>query len=209
MSQAAMTSRSTRKAKGEGHERRGEILAVAERIFVEKGFEGATVRKIADEVGLSSTALYMHFADKGEILNEICRNAFESLLDRQLQCTSSGLEPVECVAGLARGYIGFGIEHPNAYRLAYMTPTLPSADGQETVAQKAAAQLYANFVTAIDAAITARQLQGDVTVVAQILWASVHGLVSLMITKPSFAWAEQDVLVEAQIEGLLKGFGAT
>lgn len=208
MPQAPITSRSIRKAKGDGHERRGEILAVAERIFVEKGFEGATIRKIADEVGLSSTALYMHFADKGEILNEICRNAFEGLLERQLLCTSSGAVPVECVRDLARGYIAFGFEHPNAYRLAFMTPTLPSPDGSETVAQQAAAQLYANFVTAIDAAIGAGQLKGDVAVVAQLLWMSVHGLVSLMITKPAFAWADRSVLVEAQIEGLLNGFGA-
>ena len=49
------SSRSSRKPKGEGHSRRGEILAAAERIFVEYGYEGATIRKIADEVGLSSS----------------------------------------------------------------------------------------------------------------------------------------------------------
>ncbi|PZQ45154.1 MAG: TetR/AcrR family transcriptional regulator, partial [Phenylobacterium zucineum] len=55
-----MPPRSARKPKGEGHARRAEILAAAERIFVEVGYEGATIRKIAEEVGLSSTALYMH-----------------------------------------------------------------------------------------------------------------------------------------------------
>lgn len=73
-------TRSARKPKGEGHSRRAEILEAAERIFVEHGYEGATIRKIADEVGLSSTALYMHFADKGEILLQICRDAFDMLL---------------------------------------------------------------------------------------------------------------------------------
>lgn len=208
MSEPTLTSRSTRKAKGDGHERRGEILAVAERIFVEKGFEGATIRKIADEVGLSSTALYMHFADKGEILNEICRNAFEGLLERQLRCAASHTDPLVCIRDLSRGYMDFGFEHPNAYRLAFMMPTLPSSDGSETVAQKAAAQLYSNFVTAIDAAIKAGQLKGEVAVVAQLLWVSVHGLVSLMITKPYFNWEDRQVLVSTQIDALLKGFAA-
>ena len=81
MSAVPPSSRSGRKAKGEGHSRRGEILSAAERIFVERGYEGATIRKIADEVGLSSTALYMHFADKGEILQEICRDAFARLIE--------------------------------------------------------------------------------------------------------------------------------
>ena len=77
---STVSSRSTRKPKGEGHARRAEILAAAERIFVDVGYEGATIRRIADEVGLSSTALYMHFSDKGEILHEICREAFEQLI---------------------------------------------------------------------------------------------------------------------------------
>ena len=80
MSEPSNASRTTRKPKGEGHSRRGEILAAAERIFVEHGYEGATIRKIADEVGLSSTALYMHFPDKGAILQEICRDAFARLI---------------------------------------------------------------------------------------------------------------------------------
>lgn len=206
MSDTANSTRSTRKAKGEGHERRGEILTAAERIFVEKGYEGATIRKIADEVGLSSTALYMHFADKGEILNEICRNAFEGLLQRQMAFVCSERAAIDCVKDLAHGYVAFGLEHPNAYRLAFMAPTPTSSDGIETVAQKTAAQLYGNFVMAVGAAIEAGELKGEPKVVAQVLWASVHGIVSLLITKPSFEWVEHKTLVETQIQTLLKGF---
>src|SRR3712207_2879540 len=67
-SEGAMTRRSARKAKGDGHLRRGEILEAAERIFVAEGYEGATIRRIAEEVGVSSTALYLHFPDKQAIL---------------------------------------------------------------------------------------------------------------------------------------------
>jgi AcrR family transcriptional regulator len=91
LSELSNASRTTRKPKGEGHSRRGEILAAAERIFVEHGYEGATIRKIADEVGLSSTALYMHFPDKGAILQEICRNAFSVLTAAAAAVLHSGL----------------------------------------------------------------------------------------------------------------------
>ena len=71
--------RSARKAKGDGHLRSIEILEAAERIFVADGYEGATIRKIADEVGVSSTALYMYFQDKSQIMLEICVHALEEL----------------------------------------------------------------------------------------------------------------------------------
>ena len=40
-----LNRRSARKPKGEGHSRRAEILSAAEQIFVEHGYEGATIRK--------------------------------------------------------------------------------------------------------------------------------------------------------------------
>ena len=46
---APATRKTARKAKGDGHLRRAEILEAAERIFVAEGYEGATIRKIADE----------------------------------------------------------------------------------------------------------------------------------------------------------------
>src|SRR3954464_15337187 len=79
------TRKTARKAKGDGHLRRAEILEAAERIFIAEGYEGATIRKIADEVGVSSTALYMHFQDKACILLEICQNTFQNLLARNAE----------------------------------------------------------------------------------------------------------------------------
>src|SRR5206468_6212368 len=95
LSVAATTPRrSARKAKGDGHLRRAEILEAAERIFVAEGYEGATIRKIADEVGVSATALYMHFPDKSRILLEISERTLTQLLERNREITA---KPVDAV----------------------------------------------------------------------------------------------------------------
>ena len=51
-------------------------------------------------------------------------------------------------------------------------------------------------------------LRGDARVLAQVIWASVHGLVSIMITKPYFDWADRDVLIRTQLDVLFKGLTA-
>src|SRR3569832_2907579 len=91
---ASATRKTARKAKGDGHLRRAEILEAAERIFVAEGYEGATIRKIADEVGVSSTALYMHFQDKGCILVESCERTLGLLLERNSEIAAKPLDPV-------------------------------------------------------------------------------------------------------------------
>jgi AcrR family transcriptional regulator len=197
--------RSRRKPKGEGHARRAEILAAAERIFVEHGYEGATIRKIADEVGLSSTALYMHFAEKGEILQEICREAFASLLQMNQAIVAEPGGPEQRLRRMMRAYIDFGFANPNAYRLIYMTRPTELEHGAQSAAQELGGGLYRSFEAVVEDAEAAGLLRGEVRSTAQALWAGCHGVVSLVITKPYFDWVERETLVSALLEGLFAG----
>ena len=205
MSEVALKMRSVRKPKGEGHVRRGEILAAAEQIFVAHGYEGATIRKIADAVGLSSTALYMHFRDKAEILNEICLQAFSALHQRQLALSETETEPKQYLRRLMLVYIEFGFENANAYRLAFMTPTMLSEDGSEPVSRKVANELFEHFKGGVSLAVAGKVAPERVSALTQVLWASVHGLVSIVITKPHFDWEDRETLINDQVDILIKG----
>jgi AcrR family transcriptional regulator len=199
------TTRSQRKPKGEGHARRAEILAAAERIFVEHGYEGATIRKIADEVGLSSTALYMHFAEKSEILQEICRQAFTALLAVNQAILAEPGEPEARLRRMMRAYVDFGFANPNAYRLVYMTRPVEAAAGAPSAAQELGATLFRSFEQVVEDAGAAGRLRGGAKATAQALWAGGHGVVSLMITKPYFDWVDREVLTDTLLEGLFAG----
>lgn len=201
----SQTPRSQRKPKGEGHARRAEILTAAERIFVEHGYEGATIRKIADEVGLSSTALYMHFAEKSEILHEICRQAFAALMEANAAILAEAGEPEQRLRRMMRAYVDFGFANPNAYRLVYMTRPIEASAGAQTAALELGGALFRTFEEVVEDAKAAGRLRGESRAVAQALWAGGHGVVSLMITKPYFDWVDREVLVTTLLEGLFAG----
>lgn len=199
---------SRRKPKGEGHARRGEILEAAGRIFIEEGYEGATIRKIAEAVGISSTALYMHFSEKAEILHEITGEAFKAL---KADADRIAGDPADPETRLRRGlenYVAFAFANQNAYRLAYMTPPIEAAPMAQSAARELAADLYKGFEAAVKAVEETGRLHRDCRTTAQVLWAGVHGVISLMITKPYFDWIDRDTLVremlDAQFLGLLK-----
>lgn len=202
---AVLNPRSQRKPKGEGHARRAEILAAAERIFVEHGYEGATIRKIADEVGLSSTALYMHFAEKGEILQEICRGAFAALMEANDGILEAPGEPETRIRRMLHAYIAFGFANPNAYRLVYMTRPVELREGAQSAARELGHDLFRSFEQVVEDAAAAGRLRHDAKTTAQALWAGAHGVVSLIITKPYFDWAERDRLVGTLMDGLFAG----
>lgn len=203
---AAEAARSGRKPKGEGHSRRAEMLAAAERIFVEHGYEGATIRKIADEVGLSSTALYMHFADKGEILHEICRETFERLIAANQRIMAEAETADERLRRMLQSYVDFGFDNPNAYRLVYLTRPVEARDGAQSAAQQLGAELFGSLEAVIgQIEAEGRLICGDARLTAQLFWSGIHGVVSLVITKPYFDWADRHELGRAMGEALYRG----
>lgn len=201
---ASAPARTVRKPKGEGHVRRGEILAAAERIFVEHGYEGATIRKIAEAVGLSSTALYMHFREKSEILQEICQAAFEKMMVVNKSIVAEATPPDVRLRRLVEAYVQFGFDNPNAYRLIYLTRPSEAAGAQDA-AQTIGAELYALFRSVVDEVDAQGRLAGEPETTAQALWAGSHGVVSLMITKPYFAWVDRETLTRTVLDSLFKG----
>lgn len=205
MSAVSTSSRSNRKPKGEGHSRRGEILAAAERIFVEFGYEGATIRKIAEEVGLSSTALYMHFADKGEILQEICRVAFEELIASTENLALEDGPPEVRLRGMIDAYVDFGFANPNAYRLIYLTRPVEARDGAQTLAQELGFNVFVAFEAVVAETVASGRMSGEPRAIAQSIWAAAHGVVSLMITKTYFPWADRQLVVDTTLDAVFTG----
>jgi AcrR family transcriptional regulator len=198
--------RSGRKAKGDGHLRRAEILRAAERIFVLEGYEGATIRKIADEVGVSSTCLYTHFRDKDEILLEICTAALEELLALNSEIAALPVDAVERTRLMLRAYIEFARRNPNAYLLVFGSPVVAGTREKPTTAKAIGDQCGERFLTVVrEIAAEGRLKTGDPNAVHQALWAACHGLVSLMLTKPDRDWAPVEDLTRVLVDGLLYG----
>jgi len=200
--------KSARKAKGDGHLRRIEILEAAERIFVAEGYEGATIRKIADEVGVSSTALYMHFRDKDEILHEICFGALKQLLQQNSEIAARPADAVTRVRLMLDAYARMGLDHPNAYHLVYCaTPRAPVSESpMQAATNEIGAQCYARYLGVVrEIAGEGRLRVADAECAAQALWTAVHGLVALMITRPNVDWRPADDLIAVMLDGLLHG----
>ena len=57
---------------------KAKILKAATSLFCELGYRGASVRKIASEVGIRESAIYNHYKNKEEIFIEVSKEIFSS-----------------------------------------------------------------------------------------------------------------------------------
>lgn len=207
MSSVATAPRKTaRKAKGDGHLRRQEILEAAERIFVAEGYEGATIRKIADEVGVSSTALYMHFQDKACILHEIVEGTLSQLLERNTEIAGRPLDAVVRTRMMLDAYMRWGLEHANAYQLVYCAPSAASTDPRPERTTELSGKCYEAFSGVVrEVAASGRLRMGAADSAAQALWMACHGVVALLIARPNFDFADAEELMQITLDGMLHG----
>jgi AcrR family transcriptional regulator len=213
-------SLANRKARGSGHERFGEILAAAKELFLEHGVENVSTRKIADRVGISQTALFSYYKSKDDILGQLIRDAFQELgralaeVDRTASDTRDWFR--RCIAG----YIAFGLKHPDEYRLAFMViksyrkPYNTAQSEQPGEGYRVGIPVFMQLEKRVGEAIKEGVIRGDLgssMLVAQALWASIHGLVAILIARPRphFPWEDLDALVRAQTELLLNGLLAS
>jgi AcrR family transcriptional regulator len=196
----------------ERSETRDKILEAARELFIEEGFDGVSMRKIADRIEYSPTAIYVHFADKDQLFMEICHEDFRRLAQSMVGLAQVP-NPVERLRHIGLGYIEFGLKNPNHYRTMFMTPHPPIPDSEAALEGKGNPEedAYELLRTTVREALNAgafREHLTDADLIAQTLWSGAHGVVSLQIAKCNagwIPWCDIKQRAEAMTDGLLYG----
>jgi AcrR family transcriptional regulator len=81
-------------------DRRDELLALAARMFAERGLRTTTVRDIADAAGILSGSLYHHFDSKESMVDEILREFLDSLFGQYRAIVAEGRGPRETLEAI-------------------------------------------------------------------------------------------------------------
>ncbi len=205
--EAVRPLRSERKARGSGHLRRAELLAAAQRIFNTSGYEGATIRTIAEEVGVSSTALYMYFQDKSQIMLEICVHALEDLYRKLEELSGQGLDTQQRLRGILEILMRFGFEQPTAYQLLYCVVPQDVNERRNAVIAPLSRACFQRTQKAVEDAMAAGRMRDlPPRPVTEALIAACHGAVSMRIANPYAPWTEPEVLSKILLDGLFHGF---
>ena len=168
----------------EREEVRRKILDAARELFATEGYERVTMRRIADAIEYSPTTIYLHFEDKDDLVHALCHEDFARLLGA-LAARRRAADPIERIRQLGRAYARFGLDYPNHYRFMFMTPGKTSTRTPDDPGERRSALLREAVTRAIAAG---RFRPVDLDTVAQVLWASVHGAVALLITMPARKW---------------------
>jgi AcrR family transcriptional regulator len=193
----------------EKRELRDKILDAARELFASEGYDSVTMRRIADRIEYSPTAIYLHFKDKSELLQELVTTdfaAFAAVFGKVARIA----HPIERLRAAGRAYIDFGLTHPHHYRLMFEmripidkpepAPATPDLNGYLFLRSIVAEAIAAGHM---------REELSDAEATAQVLWAGVHGITSLLLCRHGSStfieWRDRSVLISSMLDVLVQG----
>lgn len=191
---------------------RTRILDAARKLFAELGYEAVTMRKIADRIEYSPTAIYFHFKDKEALMRELVEKDF-STLAQQFQMIAREKDPIVRLRKVGHAYVAFGLEYPNHYRLMFMTPHPPIAKTEQEEARRGNPEedAYAFLKATISDGLSQKRFRPELTdadLIAQTVWSGTHGIVSLHIAKCNDDWIDWRPVKKTAtliIDGMIRG----
>jgi AcrR family transcriptional regulator len=187
---------------------RQEIMDAARDLFVEQGYENVSMRKIADRIEYSPTAIYLHFKDKSELLKSICTATFAGLASA-LQGISAKFrtgkyDPIELLKKGLHVYVEFGLAHPNHYQLTFLSPH-EELRHEDPICMQA----FEYLVEGVQACIAAGRFRTQPPQeISQTLWAAIHGVTSLLIQHSAFPFVARKKLINCVIDSMIRGLEA-
>jgi len=199
--------RRTRARRGEGDRLREEILGAAEAILIETNDEAAvSIRAVASAVGVTPPSIYLHFADRNALLFAVCERHIQQLEQAMERAAATESDPIERIHRRGWAYLEWALSNPEHYRIIMMSRPDATPDrfvDERLVDTAGLMPVVAELTAAMDAGAIRRD---DPLEATKVLWMLIHGVASLLISKPMFPFASPEEVYERMFSMVRAGF---
>ena len=154
---------------------RTALIETAAKLIATEGSSGLTLRRVADEVGTSTMAVYTHFGGMNELRLEVRREGF-ARLGQHLAGVENTEDPVADLTLLGWAYYLNATTNPNLYRAMFMELPVDEVD------EPLGIETFERLVEGVRRCIDARRFRPqDPVHMATQLWSLAHGIASLQL----------------------------
>jgi len=208
-SSGASTARRQRNRRGQGGRLREELISAARALLASAEAESdLTIRGVTRAAGVHPQAFYLHFDNLDALLYAVYAAEFAELTRALQHAAAQAASGGPALRAMCQEYGRFALSQPARYRLLmsvrgqhhkdWAPGQLPGSPALELLRQGLAA-------ASADADRGAGQERHGYTPdqAVVLLWATLHGLVTLRVSRPSFPWPPLDQLIDQAVDTIL------
>lgn len=199
MNATGSTNARGRNPRGQGERLREEVVTAAIRMLDELADDQAlSLRAVAREIGIAATSVYIHFADRDELVHAALERSHRELMASVQQAADAAADPVAELRARTLVLGGWAHQHPGLYKVLHESTLNQRMDmsfkmvlGQQTTAA---------VQRCMDEGLAPA---GDAAEVSLDLRAAVHGAVSMRVNQPDLPWPPLEEQVDRYLVKLV------
>lgn len=186
---------------------RARLCAAALRRFAAEGEAGISLRKLADDLGVSPTTPYRYFRDKDAILAALRADAFDRFAGAMERAYDGSAGPALLRArAVMQAYVGFVLADSQAYRLMFdgASHDMDRYPELRRASLRARATMSRHVVGMVEAGVL--PVDTDAGMLGFVMWSQLHGTVMLHLAG-KLSREAMAAIIEDAMRLLLRGAG--
>jgi AcrR family transcriptional regulator len=174
---------------------RTAILEAARELFAQEGVAGLSMRRLAEKIGYTPRTIYLHFADKDDLLSELIEEEVGHLADCLESAAAKQRSPGQRLEAVALAYVAFGLEHPQAYEAIFMVRSHPMTRESARSGQHVQGKRMLDVLDRVVRESGRVPEERDLRVIVQSLRCALHGVTSLLVLGRQFPGVQWETVV--------------
>lgn len=186
---------------------RASVVASAREVVVAEGVDALSLRKIGRKLGVTAPALYAYVDDREDLLRAVAGEALAQLRARFEAIVVA--DPIDHLRQQCRVYVDFALENPSLFGAMFIYPPELAVAEPLGVESEEATSVFAMAADAIEAAVAEGAIDppDDPTIATLAMWATVHGVATVLTMGFEFDAATREALVRRATDGALAVLG--
>ena len=181
------------------------ILEKARSLLVADGYRRLSMRRLAREIGYSPTSIYLYFKNKDALFHSLIEVGMDLLRARlEAAFRAAGPDASAKVAALSRAYLTFAVEEPEYYEIMFALQADHLDRFPRDKYRRARRNLELMIETLKQGAEEGSLNVPDPDLAGAVIWAQLHGAVSLAAARRFDADLPIGFLFDACIEAVMK-----
>jgi AcrR family transcriptional regulator len=176
---------------------RNAIIAAAEKLVLDEGWQKVSIRKLAEAIGYSLPVVYNHFESKEALHREFVAKGFAMLTEEIKACATPA--PQERLVQIALSYFKFAFDNEAYYKLMFGLG-IPSCDKAKEIPEIAA---FSEIIKLTIKPLIIEEDENRLWLKFHSFWSILHGLTSINMVS---ATAAPNHLQEKILLDIVQGF---
>ncbi len=190
----------------EGKSLKERIIDASRKVLLSDGYRNFSLRKIAREIGVSATSIYLHFENKDDLVHSLMEKAIERLNTQLEAQIDSEEDPITKLEALAHEYVDFALNHPREYQVIYLISSDEMTRYPKEKFRKARRGyeiVISVFEQGVESGLIAEEKP---RIAAYTFWAQLHGVMSVVLSKRLDTRIDQEEFIREAIDHIIKGY---